>query len=90
MSTEKQMTPLQQALQLIQTQIDLFPDFQSRSLAEDCVLEGLNRSKKICESLLPKEKEGIITAYREGFVSGINIPKPYKTDEQYFNSKYTQ
>lgn len=75
MSTEKQMTPLQELIVFIKV-TNLFNVDPEQARAAIF---------KKCQSLLPKEKQGIIDAYETGDKYKFEI-----SGDKWFNEKYTQ
>lgn len=89
--TEKQMTPLQELIDKLEDQIE--PENSSTDQCLRGVNSGLKIAVQIAQSLLPKEKQGIIEAYyrgiREMTMDDDKEAEP-PTGEYYFTEKYTQ
>jgi hypothetical protein len=86
------MTPIQQAIADIQTQIDAAKSVREVSEHAEAVIRVLTNTKNIVESLLYSERHTIEQAFKDGAISGKSMAHngyaAYQNSADYFTKKY--
>jgi len=88
MTPEKQQTPLQKLIQMVNGRIEFF-----ESQRENNIVNILNGIKIKAESLLPEEKKMVIDTCRHGIsidAGALENSEINNYEEQYFNETYNE